>query len=82
MKEKLIMNYHVVLTYLLYLIYAHVYMYIYIYFILFFICSRCDVLPDFITLINVDVDVDVEQKTCLSLLSMIHVVRLLASCLP
>ena len=37
-------------------------MYIYIYFILLillFICSWCDVLSDFINLINVDVDVDV-----------------------
>ena len=42
----------------IYLTYAHVYMYIYIYIILLFICSWCDVLPDFINLINVDVDVE------------------------
>ena len=31
------MNYHVVLTYLLYLTYAHVYMYIYIYALFYFL---------------------------------------------
>ena len=41
----------------------HMYICTYIYFILLFICSWCDVLPDFINLINVDVDVDVDGES-------------------
>ena len=39
-----------------------IYVYIYIYYFSFY-CSWCDVLQDFINLINVDVDVDMQETS-------------------